>query len=113
MATAGGLQGMADLASQVVRDNVPTGLLSDGASWLKDNPTLGRLLLGGATSLLSGGGSSGGTEAPSGPPVQWNSPLQQGLLSKPQQYAPPAQARPAGLLAQGYANDGAWRYMGG
>ncbi len=95
--------------------SLPSGVrdaASGAASWLKDNPTLGRLLLGGATSLLSGG-SSGESEAPAGPPVQWNSPLQQGLLTPVQQYAPPAQQRPAGLLAKGYANDGAWRYMGG
>lgn len=98
----------------------PSGLLGtvkDVAAWMKANPQLGRLLLGGATSLLSSSGSnsSGAPAAPSGPPVQWNSALQQGLLSPVQQYAPAAitQNRPAGLLAQGFQNDGAWRYLKG
>ena len=98
----------------------PSGLLGtvkDAAAWMKANPQLGRLLMGGATSLLSSSGSnsSGAPAAPSGPPVQWNSALQQGLLSPVQQYAPAAiaQNRPAGLLAQGYANDGAHRYLKG
>lgn len=97
-----------------------TGLLSglgDAAKWLKDNPALGRLLLGGATGLLSSSGSnsSGAPSAPSGPPVSWNSGLQQGLLTPVQQYAPAAitQNKPAGLLAQGFQNDGAWRYLKG
>jgi hypothetical protein len=93
------------------------GTVKDAAAWMKANPVMGRLIMSGATGLLSGagGGSSSEPQAPSGPPVQWNSNLQQGLLSPVQQYAPPAvvQNRPAGLLAQGYANDGAWRYLGG
>jgi hypothetical protein len=94
------------------------GTVKDAAAWMKANPVLGRLIMSGATGLLSGAGGGGGSSAPqtpSGPPVQWNSNLQQGLLSPVQQYAPPAvqQQRPAGLLAQGYANDGAWRYLGG
>ncbi len=91
--------------------------IGSAAQWMKDNPTLGRLLLSGVSGLLSGsgGGSASTPQTPSGPPVQWNSNLQQGLLSPVQQYAPPpvVQNRPAGLLAQGYANDGAWRYLGG
>lgn len=98
------------------------GLLSaipgatEAAAWMKQNPTLGRLITGGATSLLAsaGGGSSGSAPAPVDP-VKWNSPIQQGLLSPVQQYAPEPvkQNKPAGLLAQGYANDGAWRFLGG
>lgn len=108
--TSGGL--LSGLPSGI--KDATTGTLQ----WLKDNPTLGRLLLGGATSLLSqsGSGSSGSTApAKTGPAVQWTSPMQQGLLSPVQQYAPPAiqQNQPAGLLAQGYANDGAWRYLKG
>jgi hypothetical protein len=91
--------------------------IGSAAQWMKDNPVLGRLIMSGATGLLSGagGGSPSTPQTPSGPPVQWNSNLQQGLLSPVQQYAPPAvqQNRPAGLLAQGYANDGAWRYLKG
>lgn len=115
MGTAGGLQGLLAEAKQAMSG----GLLGDASSWMKDNPMLGRLLMSGGTTLLSGagGGSSSGGQAaaPVGPPVTWNSPLQQGLLSQPKQYAPPAiqQNKPQGLLAQGYANDGAWRYMGG
>lgn len=95
------------------------GAGSTASQWMKDNPLLGRLLTSGAVSLLagSGGNSSGGSQssAPSGPPVQWNSPLQQGLLAPVQQYAPAAitQNKPAGLLAQGFENDGAWRYLKG
>lgn len=95
--------------------SLPQGV-QNAAAWMKANPQLGRLLMGGATSLLSGaGGGSGSSGAPSGPPVQWNSGLQQGLLSPVQQYAPAAitQNRPAGLLAQGYQNDGAHRYLKG
>jgi len=126
MGTAGGLQGAFDVAKQAASDLMTTpnavtgqggGLLGSAASWMKANPTLGRLLLSGASGLLSGsgGGSSGAPQTPAGPPVQWNSNLQQGLLSPVQQYAPPpvVQNRPAGLLAQGYANDGAWRYLKG
>jgi hypothetical protein len=119
MGTAGGLTGLLQTGQQVAGDalGAAKGLLGPAGQWLKDNPQLGRLLLGGATSLLSGagGGSSGAAPAPSGPPVQWNSGLQQGLLAPVQQYAPAAvqQNRPAGLLAQGFANDGAWRYLGG
>lgn len=91
--------------------------LQGGAQWMKDNPMLGRLLLGGASSLLSSAGGSSGESAPvnTGPAKKWNSPIQQGLLGNVQQYAPPAiaQNRPAGLLAQGHQNAGAWRFLGG
>lgn len=95
-----------------------SGLLGPAAAWMKANPVMGRLLTAGATGLLStaGGGSGGSSGAvPTGPAKQWTSPLQQGLLSQPQQYAPPAiaQNQPAGLLAQGQQNDGAWRYLKG
>lgn len=118
MGTAGGLPGLLQTGGQIASDAI--GAVKDVASptwqFLKDNPTLGRLLLGGATSLLSsqGSGSSGASGAPSGPPVQWNSQLQKGLLAPVQQYAPAAiQQRPAGLLAQGNAGDGAWRFLRG
>lgn len=119
MGTAGGLQGLLQTGGQMASDAL--GAVKDVASptwqFLKDNPTLGRLLLGGATSLLSGagGGSSGGSGA-STPvnPIKWNSSIQQGLLAPVQQYAPDAiQQRPSGLLAQGNAGAGAWRFLGG
>lgn len=89
---------------------------------MKANPTLGRLLLSGATSLATGlggrssGASPAGTAAGSnGPAKQWTSPIQQGLLSPVKQYTPQAitQLQPQGLLAQGQKNDGAWRFFGG
>lgn len=93
-----------------------TGLLGDAATWMKDNPILAKLLMGGATSLLSATGSNSNT-APAknyGPPVQWKSNLQQGLLTPtPQQMPQAIQNKPAGLLAQGFQNDGAWRYLRG
>lgn len=117
--TAGGLTGLLQTGSQVASDAV-SGLANNPLSqWMKDNPLLGRLALAGVGSLASssGGGSSSAPRSSSvvGPPVQWNSPIQQGLLSPVQQYAPPAitQMRPAGLLAQGFENDGAWRYLKG
>jgi hypothetical protein len=119
MGTAGGISGALAGLKQQAADTLGGGLLGDATTWMKNNPVLGRLIMSGATGLLSGAGgssgSSGAAQAPSGPPVQWNSNLQQGLLSPVQQYAPPAvqQQRPAGLLAQGYANDGAWRYLKG
>lgn len=115
--TAGGLSGLLQSGGQIAGDAL--GAVKDAATpawqWLKDNPAMGRLLLGGATSLLSasGGNSSGATEAASGPAVQWNSQLQKGLLSPSQQQSPPAIQRPAGLLAQGNQGSGAWRFMGG
>lgn len=119
MSTAGGLSGLLQSGGQMAADAVGAAkdAISPTLQWMKDNPTLGRLLLGGATSLLSsagGGGSQAVAEAPAGPPVQWKSPIQHGLLAPVQQYAPEAiQKRPAGLLASGYENDGAWRYLRG
>lgn len=117
-AASSGLSGLLQNGGQAASGAV--GAVKDAvapaAQWLKDNQTLGRLLLGGATSLLSsqGGGSGGASEAPSGPAVQWNSQLQKGLLAPVQQYAPDAiQQRPSGLLAQGNAGDGAWRFLRG
>jgi hypothetical protein len=115
-ATTGGLQGAWDVAQQV-GGNALSGA-GDVASWMKANPSLGKLLVSGAMGLLSsGGGSSGGSSAPKtyGPAQNWSSPIQQGLLSNPQQINPAAiqQQRPQGLLAQGQQYDGAWRYMGG
>lgn len=124
----GGMSAGAGLNSALLQGlgtaSVGGGLLSaipgatNAVSWMKQNPALGRLLMGGATSLLSAGGSSGSPDAaaaPSGPPVTWNTPIQQGLLPQVQQYAPAPvkQNKPAGLLAQGQANDGAWRYLKG
>lgn len=71
--------------------------LGDAASWLRSNPTLGRLLFSGATSLLSaagnsgGGGGSGGASAPEtyGAPKQWTSALQRGLYQQPEQVSLP------------------------
>lgn len=134
MATAGGVKGAIDLGAQVVRDAVSGtplsgvgGAVADAAQatskavtpaaqWLKDNPTLGRLLLGAGTSLLmSSGGSGSATPARTAVnPKQWNTPIQMGLLSPVQQYFPaPVQTRPAGLLADGFQADGAWRYLRG
>jgi hypothetical protein len=71
--------------------------LTDAAGWLRNNPTLGRLLFAGASSLLSGasnsgggggGGSSSGTET-YGAPRQWTSALQRGLYQQPQQVSAP------------------------
>jgi len=120
MGTAGGISGTLAGLKQQAADTLGGGLLGDAGAWMKANPVLGRLLMSGATSLLSasgGGGSSGGSAqaaAPMGPAQQWNSPIQQGLLAPVKQYAPPAvQRNPGGLLAAGFQNDGAWRYMGG
>lgn len=144
-ATTGGIGGALNVAGQTLADATASSqlggtaasslgqsagsLLGSGGSgaselsaWMKANPTLGRLLFSGATSLLSasGGGSSGasptGTAAGSnGPAKQWTSPIQQGLLSPVKQYVPQAitQLQPQGLLAQGQKNDGAWRFFGG
>lgn len=138
MATAGGLQGASNLAAQAIRDATASaelggGLLSQAgntvgnvlqsgssgagsiADWMKANPTIGRLVMAGASSLLSGAGGSGGSSpapVPSGPPVKWNSPIQQGLIAPVQQQMP-GQFAPGGLLAQGHANSGLWRFMNG
>lgn len=92
------------------------GTAGDVAGWLKANPALGKLLMSGAMGLLSSGGgggssSSSGGSTSFGPAKNWTSSIQQGLLTPVQQVAPPALQRPAGLLAQGQANDGAWRYL--
>jgi hypothetical protein len=53
---------------------------------MKDNPMLGKLLMSGGGALLSGAGGGGGGQSapmPSGPAKQWNSGLQQGLMSAP------------------------------
>ena len=93
------------------------GMAGEAASWMKANPMLGKALMSGGMGLLSGGGGGGGgsAQAPTyGPATQWNSPIQQGIQSTPQQQNPaPIQQRPAGLLAQGQQNDGAWRFLGG
>ena len=92
------------------------GTVADAAKWMKDNPMLGKLLMSGATGLLStaGGGSSSAPQQDYGPAKQWGSPLQQGLLGQVQQTMPSAiQQRPSGLLAQGTPNSGAWRFLGG
>ena len=105
-ATGGGLLGQ--LGSTV----------SDAAKWMKDNPTLGRLIMAGGTSLLSsvgGSGSSGssGQATYSGPAKKWSSPIQQGLLA-PAQRAIPPQLSGLGLLnVAGQPNAGAWRFLGG
>jgi hypothetical protein len=92
--------GSTDLAAAAGKG---TGLLSslgdslgitDAAGWLKDNPTLGKLLFSGITSALSSAGNSGGgssAAAPEsyGPPQQWTSALQKGLYSAPKQVSLP------------------------
>jgi hypothetical protein len=93
------------------------GAAGTAGQWMKDNPMLGKLLMSGGMSLASAGGGGSSAPAPKtyGPAQQWSSPIQQGLLSNPQQINPAAitQQRPAGLLAQGQQNDGAWRFLGG
>jgi hypothetical protein len=93
------------------------GMAGEAASWMKANPMLGKALMSGGMGLLSGAGGGGGgsAQAPTyAPATQWSSPIQQGIQSAPQQMNPaPIQQRPAGLLAQGQQNDGAWRFLGG
>ena len=84
--------------------------IKGAAGWMTENPLLGRLLMSGATGLLSAAGGGGSGDAPMqdyGPAKQWTSPLQQGLIGAPRQ------VQPQGLLASGHASDGAWRYMRG
>lgn len=145
-ATTGGFGGAMSVAGQELADAVASSQLggtaassmgqsaggmlgsigssaSDVAAWMKANPTLGRLLFSGATSLMSasGGGSGGAASSgvgslagSNGPAKQWTSPIQQGLLSPVKQYtpAPITQLQPQGLLAQGQVADGAWRFFG-
>ena len=106
------------------------GAGTDAGQFLKDNPTLGKLLFSGALSALSSsGGSSGGTPVSTvagsaGPAKQWTTPIQlgiqpgsqpgaqSGLLAQPVQK--PSQNLNFGLLGgQGQANDGAWRWLKG
>ena len=138
MATSGGLTGAADLASQKLLDATASDQIGgtaasqlgqaaagglgtaasvggDVASFLKGNPTLGRLLFGGALAALNTtGNSNGGAPGESGggsygAPAQWTAPasaLNAGLLGANQkQVLPPAMT---GLL--GNANSGAWRW---
>lgn len=89
-----------------------TGAAGNAASWLKENPVLGRLLMSGAGALVSGVGGSGGGSAATptnyGPAKQWTSPIQSGLLSAPRNVQ---QVQPGGLLGgPGVANSGAWQW---
>ena len=89
-----------------------TGAAGTATQWLKDNPVLGRLLMSGASALVSGlGGSGGGSSATPtnyGPAKQWTSPIQSGLLSAPRNVQ---QVQPGGLLGgPGVANSGAWQW---
>jgi len=114
-ATTGGLLGAVDVAKQVGTDalGTVTSAAGDVASFLKANPTLGRLLFGGAVAALNttgtSGGSTAGTSTSYGAPKQWTAPasaLNAGLLGANQkQVLPPAMT---GLL--GNANSGAWRW---
>lgn len=64
------------------------GAASGALDWLRANPTIARGLFSLGGSLLSGGlgGNSGGSgQQTYGPPRQWSSPLQTGLLTTPQQ----------------------------
>lgn len=135
MATAGGLKGAADVAAQALRDATASSEIGGSAAsqlgssaanalssvgsgagsalqFLKDNPTLGKLLFAGGTSLLStlgsdNGSSGGGGLLSAGPAKQWNSPIQQGLLRQP------TLVNPAAIQPTGNANSGAWRWMKG
>jgi hypothetical protein len=81
---ATGSPGIANAASNVVGSDL--GRATTGiTSWLRDNPTLGRLLFSAGSGLLSsvGGGSGGGSPQPLGPARQWSSPLQQGIIQDP------------------------------
>jgi hypothetical protein len=100
-ATGGGLLGSVGEAGSSV------------AKWMAENPGLSKLLLGGASALLSGQG--GGTSAPKtyGAPVQWKSPLpqiSQGLLSGGGQADQGGYPAAMGLLG-GQQNAGAWRWL--
>lgn len=92
---------------------------ADLSKWMKDNPTLGRLLLSGAGALLNtvgnGSSGSGGASAPVyGAPVQWNSsPTALGQATSGLLAPQVKQLNPQlpGLL--GNPNSGAWRFMKG
>lgn len=91
------------------------GAGSGALDWMKANPGLAKMLIGGAAGLLgSQGGSSGGAAKQYGPAVQWKSPvagISQGLLGG-EQSAQSAQGYPAALgLLGGQPNAGAWRFL--
>lgn len=102
---------------------VPTGdggllgtLKAGGSSaldWMKANPALAKLMLGGASGLLA---QQSGTSAPRQAvnPVQWQSPVQpmsKGLLGG---QGGGQSAYPAAMgLMGGQKNAGAWRFLGG
>jgi hypothetical protein len=81
---ATGSPGLANAGSNLVGSDL--GRATTGiTSWLRDNPTLGRLLFSAGSGLLSGvgGSSGGGSQQPLGPARQWSSPLQQGIIQDP------------------------------
>lgn len=89
---------------------------STALDWMKTNPGLAKLLLGGAGSLLSTqGGAGGGAPKPYGAPVQWNSAppkISPGILGG--QGGGQSSGYPPALgLMGGQANSGAWRFLGG
>lgn len=91
------------------------GAGSGALDWMKANPGLAKMLIGGAAGLLgSQGGASGGAAKQYGPAVQWKSPvagIPQGLLGGGQS-AQSAQGYPAALgLLGGQPNAGAWRFL--
>lgn len=87
--------------------------------WMKANPALAKLMLGGASGLLaqqSGGTTSAPRQAVN--PVQWQSPVKpmsQGLLGGAAGVVASGQsAYPAAMgLLGGQKNAGAWRFLGG
>lgn len=148
MATSGGLQGLFDSAAQGVLDTTASpeiggsalsqagsavgdalgtvadsvapvqGGLSGMTQWLKDNPTLGRLLFAGASGLLNTMGQSSGSQGGAGllnvgPAKQWNSQIQRGILNPVQQVQTPQLPSTGLLAANGYDNAGAWRFLKG
>lgn len=91
------------------------GAGSGALDWMKANPGLAKLMLGGAGALLSSqGGSSGGAPKQYGPAVQWKSPvagIPQGLLGGGQQQAQGGGYPAAMGLLGGQPNSGAWRFL--
>jgi len=92
--------------------------VGDAAQWMKDNPLMGKLLMAGGTTALSmlGNRNTGPKPVSStagGPPKQWTLPTtvpqltQQPVTQMPQ----PVTGAPRGLIGQGNANTGAWRYL--